>query len=49
MVPVSDFDEGHPQQAAAVESFENLENSDFQIEAQSTECGVIEDFATTME
>ena len=44
MVPVSDFDEGNPQQAAAVESFENLENSDFQIEAQSTECGVIEGF-----
>jgi hypothetical protein len=44
MVPVSDFDEGNPQQAAAVESFENLENSDFQIEAQSPDCGVIEGF-----
>ena len=44
MVPVSDFDEGHPQQAAVIESSENLESSDFQIEAQSTECGVIEGF-----
>jgi len=44
MVPVSDFDEGNPQQAAAVASSENLENSDCQIEAQSTECGVIEGF-----
>jgi hypothetical protein len=44
MVPVSDFEQGNPQQAAAVESSENLENSDFQIEAQSTECGVIEGF-----
>lgn len=44
MVPVSDFDEGNLQQAAAVESSENLERSDFQIEAQSTDCGVIEGF-----
>ena len=44
MVPVSDFDEGNPQQAAAFESSGNLESSDFQIEAQSTECGVIEGF-----
>src|ERR1700733_15166940 len=44
MVPGSDFDEGNPQQAAAVESSENSESSDCQIEAQSTECGVIEGF-----
>jgi hypothetical protein len=44
MVPVSDFDEGSPQPAAAVENYENLESADFQIEAQSTECGVIEGF-----
>ena len=31
-------------QAAAVESSENLESSDSQIEAESTECGVIEGF-----
>jgi hypothetical protein len=43
MVPVSDFDEGNPQQDAAVESSEDLESSDCQIEAQSTE-GVIEGF-----
>jgi hypothetical protein len=44
MVPVSDFDGGNPQQAAGVESSENLESSDCQIEAQSTESGVIEGF-----
>jgi hypothetical protein len=44
MVPVSDFDGGNPPQAAIIESFENLESSDFQIEAQSTDCGVIEGF-----
>jgi hypothetical protein len=44
MVPGSDFDEGNSQQAAAVESSENSESSDCQIEAQSTECGVIEGF-----
>ena len=44
MVPVSDFDEGNPQQAAAVESSENLESLDYQIEAQSTECDVVEGF-----
>src|SRR5208282_1281698 len=44
MVPVSDFDEGGSQPAAAVERYENLESSDFQIEAQSTESGVIEGF-----
>lgn len=44
MVPVSDFDEGNPQQAAIIESSENLESPDFQIEAQSTDCGVIEGF-----
>ncbi len=44
MVPVSDFDEGNPQQAAAVDSSVNFESSDFQIEAQSTDCGVIEGF-----
>lgn len=44
MVPGSDFDEGNPRQAAAVESSENSESSDCQIEAQSTECGVIEGF-----
>ena len=44
MVPASGFDEANPRQAAAVESSENLESSDFQIEAQSTECSVIEGF-----
>ena len=44
MVPASDFAEGNPQQAAAVESSENLESSDCQIEDQSTECGVVEGF-----
>ena len=44
MVPVSDFDEGNPRQAAVIESSENFESSDFQIEAQSTDCGVIEGF-----
>ena len=44
IVPVSDFDEENPQQAAEVESSANLESSDYQIEAQSTECGVIEGF-----
>ena len=44
MVPVSDFDEGNSQQAAAVESSENLVSPDCQIEAQSTEGGVIEGF-----
>jgi hypothetical protein len=44
MVPVSDFDEGSSQPAAAVESYENPGSSDFQIEAQSTESGVIEGF-----
>ena len=44
MVPVSDFDEANPRPAAAVESYENLERLDFQVEAQSTESGVIEGF-----
>jgi hypothetical protein len=44
MAPGPDFDEGNPQPAAAIERFENLESSDFQIEAQSSECGVIEGF-----
>ena len=44
LVPVSNSDEGNPQHAAAVESSENLESSECQIEAQSTECGVIEGF-----
>jgi hypothetical protein len=44
MVPLSDFDEGSSRPAAAVESCDDLESSDFQIEAQSTESGVIEGY-----